>query len=110
MTVERKNYLIEVIIKNLEELSGSLNELTNYTKDEIKIIKVEFEKLISDVKMLKERPCPRNPEALKEVIEVERLKYNARRPKEFREVFLWGVTIVSAFVAMYFAIKGGGTK
>ena len=100
-----KNYLIEVIIKNLEELSISLHELTNYTKEEIKVIKVEFEKLIADMKMLKDRPCPRNPASVREVVEIERLRYNAGKPKKVMNTILWVVTISSALVAMYFAFK-----
>jgi hypothetical protein len=105
MTELRKNYVLDMIIKNLDEVNESLDKLASFTNTEISHIRAELATLISDVKQLKERPCPRNKETLIEIIEVERLKYLSKRPKKFMEIIGWVVAVAVGFLTIYFAIE-----
>src|SRR5574343_414553 len=96
----KRDYVLDMIIKNLEDVNSSLDKLTKYTTEEIGHIKIELTKLTEDIKAMKTHPCPKSPELIKEIIETERLKYDARQPKEKREIILWVVAVVGGAVSI----------
>jgi hypothetical protein len=105
MTEKNGNYIIDVMINQIEQLNNGLDRLSNYSKDEIGAIKLKLSDVMNDVETLKSRPCPRNPVAIKEIIEVEKLKSDAKRPEKTRNILLWIVSIVGGSLAIYFGLK-----
>ena len=96
----KRDYVLDMIIRNLEDVNNSLDKLTKYTTEEIGHIKIELTRLTEEFKAMKTHPCPKNPELIKEIIETERLKYKAKTPKEKREIILWVVAVVGGTVSI----------
>ena len=101
----KRDYVLDLIIKNLDDVNASLDKLSTYANGEIAGIKVELANLIHEIKMLKDRPCPRNTTALIEIIENDRLKYRSKQPKKFMEIVGWVVAVAVGFITIYFAIE-----
>jgi hypothetical protein len=104
---EKRNYVLDMIIKNLDDVNENLEKLSTFTKDEVSHIRIELTNLIQEVKQLKERPCPRNPEALRDCIETERLKYQSKQPKKFMEIVGWVVAVAAGVLTLYYMLKTG---
>jgi hypothetical protein len=98
----KKDYVLDMIIKNLEDVNASLDNLSKYTTDEIMHIKIELSKLTEELKQMKSHPCPKSPELVKEIIETERLRHAAKQPKERRDIALWVVAIVGGIITILF--------
>lgn len=96
----KRDYVLDMIIRNLEDVNNSLDKLTRYTNDEVSHIKIELMKLTEEIRQMKEHPCPRDASKVREIIETERLKYEAKRPKEKREIILWVVAVVGGTVSI----------
>ena len=102
----KKNYVLDMIIKNLDDVSSSLDSLSKFTNGEVSSIKVELAKVIEDVKSLQSKKCPINAQSVVEIVNVERLKHDAKKPKEIRELVSWVLAVVSTSVALYLIFKG----
>ena len=88
------DYLLQLILKNLEELTKTLNKLNNFTNGEISGLKSIIEIIKKDIDALKHQECPKNKEAILEIIDIDRLRENSKRPKQYRDVIFWifGIT------------------
>jgi len=100
----KRDYVLDMIIKNLEDVNSSLDKLSKYTTDEVGYIKIELIRLTEDIKQMKSHPCPKSPELIREIISTERLKLRSAQPKKFMEIVGWVVAVSVGFLTIYFAI------
>ena len=108
MIKENPDYLLERILKNLDDVSEILEKFRSEYNNEVKKIREDLITVKQEVISLRNRTCPRSPEILKEIIEVERLRHQAKQPKKIMEIIGWVVTITGGLIALYYAITHGG--
>ena len=100
---EQKNYALEIIIKNLEALSNSIEKLSGFTNEELAKIKIDVSMVIEDIRHLKVK-C--TPDTIREVIEGERLKLLIKKPRQLTQYIVWLVAIFNGLLAIYLFFKG----
>ena len=100
---EQKNYALEIIIKNLEALSNSIEKLSGFTNEELAKIKIDVSMVIEDIRHLKVK-C--NPDTIREVIEGVRLKLLIKKPRQLTQYIVWLVAIFNGLLAIYLFFKG----
>ena len=110
MLKENPDYLLERILKNLDDVSEILEKFRNDYNNEVKQIREELIHVKQEVISLRNRTCPRSPEVLKEIIEVERLRYNSKQPKKIMEIVGWVVTVTGGILAIIYAIIHGAKQ
>ena len=108
MNNETHDYFLARILKNLDDVSDILEKFRNDYNDEVKKIREDLITVKQEVINLRNRTCPRSPEVLKDIIEVERLRHQAKQPKKIMEIIGWVVTITGGLIALYYAITHGG--
>lgn len=78
--------ILTIILKNLDTVSDGLSELQKYSTSEINTLKVRVSDIVSDIKTIKGLPCPKSPNKIKEIIEVERLQRLKSLKETIKEV------------------------
>ena len=95
---------MKLITQSLDNLSTGLAKLSKFTNGSVNGLRLKVKDLEKEIEALQTQPCPKDPEAILEVIEIAQLKQEAsaakKKPKKDRKIIFWVLSIIGSLIAI----------